>query len=188
MKKYLGIISFLAFLIILIVILASISKPSGNYTQEIGYSDKIEEAIIKCDNCNVCPDGKNIIKENKCIYFFWGRGCPHCAEEKPFLEELKKKYPKIEIYDFEVYYNYENTRLWREVCKKYNTEPSGVPMTFIGDKVFIGFVNRGFYTNSSIPSSYFVLSFFPLLAVVLAFLCLLAVLILARRVKIKVRR
>ena len=41
------------------------------------------------------------------IYFFWGQGCPHCAKEKPFLEELKQKYPQLEIKEFEVYYSQE---------------------------------------------------------------------------------
>jgi thiol-disulfide isomerase/thioredoxin len=27
------------------------------------------------------------------VYFFWGDGCPHCEEEKQFLNEMKKKYP-----------------------------------------------------------------------------------------------
>ncbi|MEM5782671.1 MAG: thioredoxin family protein, partial [Candidatus Aenigmatarchaeota archaeon] len=78
------------------------------YAQEIGYDDKIEETIANCKNCNICPDGKVIEQGKICVYFFFGQGCPHCAEEKPFLEEMKNKYPQLEIYDFEVYYNQEN--------------------------------------------------------------------------------
>jgi len=36
-------------------------------------------------------------------YFFWGEGCPHCVKEKAFLEELVKKYPQLEIEDYEIY-------------------------------------------------------------------------------------
>ncbi|MFA6272684.1 MAG: hypothetical protein WC693_06380, partial [Patescibacteria group bacterium] len=50
-------------------------------------------------------------QENINIYFFWGNGCPHCAEEEPFLEQLKAKYPNIEIRDFEVWYNKDNQKL-----------------------------------------------------------------------------
>ena len=43
------------------------------------------------------------------VYFFWGEGCPHCAEQKPFLEELEEKYGnEIEVKMFETWYNREN--------------------------------------------------------------------------------
>jgi thiol-disulfide isomerase/thioredoxin len=79
--------------------------------------------------------------ENKavCIYFFYGETCPHCAQEKPFLNSLKSKYPQIELHSFEVYFNKENQKLWENTSKAYGAVASGVPMTFIGNKVFIGF-------------------------------------------------
>jgi glutaredoxin len=75
-----------------------------------------------------------------CVYFFWGRGCPHCAEEKTFFQQLKARYPQLEIHDFEVYYNSSNKELFDKVAKAYNSTPVGVPMTFIGEKVFSGFI------------------------------------------------
>ena len=72
-----------------------------------------------------------------CIHFFYSSGCPHCAQEKPFLHQLAQKYP-IELHEFEVG-DPKNTELWRQISDKYKTQPVGVPMTFIGDKVFIGF-------------------------------------------------
>ena len=73
-----------------------------------------------------------------CVFFFYSSGCPHCAQAKPFLQQLTQKYP-IDLHEFEVS-NPENSNLWHQMCKKYNTQPVGVPMTFIGDKVFVGFV------------------------------------------------
>ncbi|MBC7073806.1 hypothetical protein H5T58_00210 [Candidatus Parcubacteria bacterium] len=73
------------------------------------------------------------------IYFFWGQGCPHCAQEKPFLEKIKQKYPQLEVKEFEVYYSKENQELFQKVAKAYNTTPMGVPMTFIGKEYVIGF-------------------------------------------------
>ena len=73
------------------------------------------------------------------IYFFWGQGCPHCAQEKPFLEELKQKYPQLEVKEFEVYFSRENQELFQKVAQAYNTQPVGVPMTFIGKDYVIGF-------------------------------------------------
>jgi thiol-disulfide isomerase/thioredoxin len=75
-----------------------------------------------------------------CVYFFYGATCPHCAKEKPFLHQLQEKYPEIELYEFEVYYNETNKNFFEKVASSYNTRASGVPMTFIGDKAFIGFI------------------------------------------------
>jgi len=68
---------------------------------------------------------------------FYSSGCPHCAQERPFLQQLLQKYP-IDLHEFEVG-NPDNSNLWYQICDKYNTQPVGVPMTFIGDKVFVGF-------------------------------------------------
>jgi glutaredoxin len=91
----------------------------------------------------------NFVKaENKvCVYSFWGSGCPHCAEEKKFLRELEGKYTELEVKDFEIYYNDENKQLWENIAKAFGTVTSGVPMTFIDNKAFIGFAegNLEFY-------------------------------------------
>jgi thiol-disulfide isomerase/thioredoxin len=78
------------------------------------------------------------LAQKVCVYFFYGTTCPHCAEEKPFLEELKNKYP-IELHQFEVYYNETNVDIWNRISSLYGAKPVGVPMTFIGEKAFIGF-------------------------------------------------
>ena len=75
------------------------------------------------------------------IYFFWGDGCPHCAAEKPFLEELQQKYPDIEIKMFETWKNPDNAKLFNEVAKAYGTTAQGVPTTFIGDKFWVGYAD-----------------------------------------------
>jgi thiol-disulfide isomerase/thioredoxin len=35
---------------------------------------------------------KDTPAEKTVVYFFWGKGCPHCAQEETFLDTLKKKY------------------------------------------------------------------------------------------------
>ncbi|MDI1471258.1 MAG: hypothetical protein QMD43_06910 [Thermodesulfovibrio sp.] len=79
--------------------------------------------------------------ENKSIilYFFWGEGCPHCEKEKEFLNSLKKKYPKLQIKDYEVWHNQAPRQLLFTMSQSYGISPSGVPVTFIGDKAFVGF-------------------------------------------------
>ncbi|MGM5482667.1 MAG: glutaredoxin family protein [Nanobdellota archaeon] len=73
------------------------------------------------------------------IYFFWGNGCPHCAEEKQFLEKIEEKYPELNIKSFEVYQHSENRDLLQELAQAYNTTFQGVPVTFIGEKHWVGF-------------------------------------------------
>ncbi len=82
----------------------------------------------------------NFVKaEGVNLYFFWGDGCPHCAQEEIFLEEMKIKYPELKVYDFEVWYNRENVKKMQEVAKILNASVNGVPLTIIGDKYFVGF-------------------------------------------------
>jgi len=73
------------------------------------------------------------------IYFFWGEGCPHCAEEEPFLEDLARRYPQLKVEDFEVWYHAANRNLFNKMAAAFNFTPSGVPVTFIGGRYWIGF-------------------------------------------------
>jgi len=73
------------------------------------------------------------------VHFFWGDGCPHCEEEKLFLNEMKKKYPGLKIIDYEVWYNKENALILSGMAKAFNAKASGVPFTFIGRNAFVGF-------------------------------------------------
>ncbi len=82
-------------------------------------------------------DKAPIIKGKVNVYLFWQNGCPHCALEKPFLKNLSKEYP-VNVYLFEIG-DKKNLNLWMDFCKLYNEKPLGVPMTFIGDKHFVGF-------------------------------------------------
>ncbi len=87
-------------------------------------------------------------KDNESVqlYLFYGKGCPHCAKEISFLESIGEKHPKLEVMEFEVYFNQTNRKLMHEMADAYDTEVQGVPMTFIDNKVFVGF-------SSSIGSS-----------------------------------
>jgi glutaredoxin len=80
--------------------------------------------------------------DNATMYFFWGVGCPHCKKEKVFLKELKKKYPSVRIKSFETKNNKEHAKLYMLMAKSYGVKPLGVPATFLGDDVWIGFNPR----------------------------------------------
>ena len=78
-------------------------------------------------------------QESMQIYFFYGDGCPHCAEEEPFLAQLEIDYPNVEVKSYEVWYNQENIAFFKEKMAEYNMQPSGVPTTILDDKVWVGF-------------------------------------------------
>jgi cytochrome c biogenesis protein CcdA/glutaredoxin len=73
------------------------------------------------------------------IYFFWGDGCPHCEEEKPFLDSLVGKYDRVNLVDYEVWYHQDNQAVLLQFSQVLGFEPSGVPVTVIGDQYWIGF-------------------------------------------------
>lgn len=74
------------------------------------------------------------------VYFFHLEGCVHCAQEAPFLTELQEKYgDKMELIDFELYDVPENVALLGKFGAAYGFEPSSVPVTFIGNRYWIGF-------------------------------------------------
>lgn len=73
------------------------------------------------------------------VYFFWGKGCPHCEEEKEFLDGLQRAYPSLDIRAYEVWYHRENAGLMAAMLRAHGARSSGVPVTFIGDQLFSGF-------------------------------------------------
>ncbi len=74
------------------------------------------------------------------IHFFWGQGCPYCEKEKLFLEEMKRKYPELEIKSYEAWSNPANAKFLQDLGKAYGIKIQGVPVTFIGDfKPIVGF-------------------------------------------------
>lgn len=78
------------------------------------------------------------------IYFFWGKGCPHCEDEKPFLKKLAQKYPQVKIKDYEVWGSKKNQDLLKEFGERLDTNISGVPFTVVGEEYVSGWLSEGF--------------------------------------------
>lgn len=73
------------------------------------------------------------------LYFFWGDGCPHCAEAEPFLKSLAQQYPTLKIEAFEVWYNVENQTLYKRMSETHGFKAQYVPAIFLGDQYWIGY-------------------------------------------------
>ena len=73
------------------------------------------------------------------IYFFWGNGCPHCADAIPYIRGLLDEFPRLRVQAFEVWYNEENAQILQQVATGYGFEAKFVPTIFIGEKSWQGF-------------------------------------------------
>ena len=73
------------------------------------------------------------------IYFFWGDGCPHCAEAKPFLADLAQRYLEVQVRDYEVWYVPENSELFQAMAAGNGFEPRAVPTFLVGNRHWVGF-------------------------------------------------
>ncbi len=123
---------------------------SGNTL--VAYPAILEETIASCDdNCKIpevlyngglLGDPKIIRGNNKTfVVIFWGKGCPHCAKAKPFLEELQKKY-NFTLVEYEVYYNSKNSELFSKLLRENNISEMGVPTIVVGKYIFMGYLSE----------------------------------------------
>ena len=85
------------------------------------------------------PTPKVNAKEKLNLYLFWGDGCPHCALEKEYLEDLKEEYKELNVIQYEVWYNEENNSFLKQIADKTNKSLTGVPVTIIGQTIIAGF-------------------------------------------------
>jgi cytochrome c biogenesis protein CcdA/glutaredoxin len=72
------------------------------------------------------------------VLMFYGNGCPHCAQAELLLEQMKKEYPQLKTYLFEVYSHRENIDLMVQYADAYNIETGAVPTLFIGQQAIVG--------------------------------------------------
>lgn len=71
-------------------------------------------------------------------YYFYGDGCVHCANVKPYLVELSNKYPNLDLIQLEVYHNATNQNLFSRFQQMYGINSAGVPTLVIGNRVLVG--------------------------------------------------
>lgn len=72
------------------------------------------------------------------LYVFWGDGCPHCEEQKPFLADLAARHPELLVHSHEVWRDDTNHVLFRTLARFHGIEAGAVPTVFVGGRAFIG--------------------------------------------------
>lgn len=94
--------------------------------------------FVMAESSNETTENKNEVN----LHMFYGQGCPHCANLRLFLDEMKEKYPSLNVYEHEVYNNQEERDLFVETAERYNSKINGVPTLFIDRKMISGFSNQ----------------------------------------------
>lgn len=101
--------------------------------------------IVGCTNVDSGDSTDNLYDvfeddpQKTTLYFFWGDGCPHCANQKPYLDRWQDEYPQLEVKEFEVYSDEMNRQIYSLVAEEYGLTAGPVPVTFIGDEYWVGF-------------------------------------------------
>jgi cytochrome c biogenesis protein CcdA len=73
------------------------------------------------------------------LVLFHGRGCPHCAAMREYLDKLRQRHPELVVRDYEVYSDAENAQLFERMAAAYGFTIEGVPTAFLGNRVFSGY-------------------------------------------------
>lgn len=79
------------------------------------------------------------VKGDVTLHFFWGEGCSHCARAKPFVADLAKRYPRLQVHDYEVFHNQGNLDLLQRMAEERGEKATGVPTFIVGKRMFSGF-------------------------------------------------
>ncbi len=75
------------------------------------------------------------------LYYFWGNGCSHCAEAKPWLEEMDQRYPELAIRAFEIWYSEKNQDLYNQMAAAHQlpAQGRGTPTFYLNDHYWLGY-------------------------------------------------
>lgn len=74
-------------------------------------------------------------------YLFWAEGCPHCEHAINYLQRLEAEEPRFGLRMFEVTRNAGNRALFRKAIESFGIADPAVPLTVIGDRVWVGYLN-----------------------------------------------
>ena len=72
------------------------------------------------------------------LYLFHSQDCTHCQSERKWLESIKDKYDNLNIYEYEITRNSDNSALLDKVKERLSSTSNYVPFTVIGEQHWIG--------------------------------------------------
>ena len=81
----------------------------------------------------------NVKAEEIKLYLFHQSTCPHCRDERNYLEYIKDKYEDLTIVEYEIDTNVMNYNFYNKVMQKTGINSNSVPFTMIGTYYHVGF-------------------------------------------------
>jgi len=73
------------------------------------------------------------------LYYFFSPTCPHCQAAKPFIAELEREHPWLEVKRYSVKDHRGNSRFYYETAKSLGVEALSVPGLVFCRQVMIGY-------------------------------------------------
>ncbi len=80
------------------------------------------------------PTAKRVTLE-----FFWGVGCPHCDEAKPFVDDLEKRDRDLAVQRWEVRKDPKGRKHFIDTMKRLGAKAVGIPTFVVGQRYSVGF-------------------------------------------------
>lgn len=72
------------------------------------------------------------------LYLFHSQDCTHCQSERKWLESIEDKYDNLNIYEYEITRNSDNSALLDKIKERLSSTSNYVPYTVIGEQHWIG--------------------------------------------------
>jgi hypothetical protein len=73
------------------------------------------------------------------LQYFWGVGCPHCEEAKPFVESIEKKDRDLRVERWEVRKDPKGRQRFIDTMKRLGAKAVGIPTFVVGSRYVVGF-------------------------------------------------
>lgn len=93
--------------------------------------------------------------ENDCLYYFYGKNCPECADAERYVNTLLVKYPSLNLQKYEVYFEPDNEKLLEDYFEHFSIseDSRGVPAIFMQGSYLIGNDSIKKYLDGSIKDN-----------------------------------
>lgn len=73
------------------------------------------------------------------LHFFYAENCPGCREQKPFVEDLQRRYPELKVRIYDVWLERDSYELMMALAKARGVEIATTPATAVGRHAWFGF-------------------------------------------------
>ena len=115
--------------ILIVLLLLVCMVPINVLAVSKDYEDNVASVV------GITPDTNKVT-----LYLFFGQECPHCEEERIWLKKIEKDYRKyLDVKYYEVWHDDTNRTNMEKIREQMDIERTGVPLTVIGDKYYVGY-------------------------------------------------